>query len=172
MSIRIVQVLACGVALAFAAQGFTTPTFAQQPKPDVGKNDKAIRDYEDATKLYRDGKFEQAEQKLKAFVEAHPEHAGGNLVMGLTQVQLGDLDKARIYFRQTVKIDSTQVAARGWLGAINAALGDAAGAAEQKATLDAMKAACAGTCPKAADIDQSIERIVQNQQAAAQAKPS
>src|SRR5262245_30517899 len=95
---RIAQALACGAVLAFAAPAFAQETYTR-PKVDVAKNDKAIRDYEDATKLYQSGKFEQAEQKLKGFVETHPEHAGGNLVMGLTKVQLGDLDQARIYFR-------------------------------------------------------------------------
>jgi TolA-binding protein len=170
MLIRVVQAVACVAVMAFAAPAFSQESYSR-PKVDLDKNDWAIRDYQEATKLYQDGKYEQARQKLKTFVERHPEHAGGNLVMGLTQIQLGDFAQAQIFFRQTVKIDANQVAARGWLGAINAALGDVPGAAEQKAALDAMKAACAGTCPKAGDIDVAIDRIVQNQQAAAQAKP-
>jgi cytochrome c-type biogenesis protein CcmH/NrfG len=172
MLMKVAQALACGAALAFAAPAFGQEGSYSRPKVDVTKNDAAVRDYQEATKLYQDGKFEQAKQKLKTFIEKHPEHAGGNLVMGLTQIQLQDFEQARIYFRQTVKIDGTQVAARGWLGALDAALGNAAGAAEQKAALDAMKAACAGTCPKAGDIDQAILRVVENQQAAAAPKPS
>jgi hypothetical protein len=54
------------------------------------------------------------------------------------------------------------VSPKGWLGAVEAVLGNKAGALEQKAELEKMKAACAGTCPKAADIDLEIQRIDDN----------
>ncbi|NJN36034.1 MAG: hypothetical protein HC794_02035 [Nitrospiraceae bacterium] len=46
------------------------------------------------------------------------EHAGGNFMMGLVQIELQNLDKARTSLRTAVNLDPTMVAPRGYLGAV------------------------------------------------------
>jgi TolA-binding protein len=162
MRMKLMQVAACAVLVAFAAPS----AFAQI---DLSKMDKHIKSYEDAVKYYQSGQFGLAERELKTFLDNVGQHAGANFLMGMVQVQQGDLEKARTSFQATVKIDPTMVAPRGWLGAIEAALGNPSAAAVQKAELEKMNAACAGTCPKAADIAQGIQRIDENVAAAAAA---
>jgi hypothetical protein len=87
--------------------------------------------------------------------------------MGMVQVQQGNLEKARTSFKVTVRLDPSMVSPKGWLGAIEAALGNPAAAAEQKAALEKLSAACAGTCPKAGEIAEGIQRIDENVAAAA-----
>lgn len=148
-----------------------SPAFAQkdrgvsvgtQPAPDVQKNDEDIRKYQDAVKYYQAGDFLLAKTTLDDFLGRQASNAGGNMLMGLVQIQLNDLEKARLYFRTAVKVDPKMVSSRGYLGAIEAVLGDAGKAQDQRAALVKMKADCKGSCPKAGEIDQAIQRIDDN----------
>ena len=81
-----------------------------------------------------------------------------------------DLNQSLISFRAALQCDPKMVSAHGWLGAVDAATGDSAGAQTQRAALAQMQTECAGKCPKAADIQQELEHIDQN--VAANKKPS
>jgi TolA-binding protein len=167
MLMKLMQVMACAVMLAFAAPAFAQGS-TRAPNIDQTKMDDSIRSYQDAVKYYQAGQLGLAEQELEKFLGRVGEHAGGNFLMGMVQVQQGNLEKARTSFRTTVKLDPTMVAPHGWLGAIEAALGNPAAAAQPRAALEKMKAECAGTCPKAAEIAQGIQRIDENVAAASQ----
>jgi TolA-binding protein len=143
-----------------------------RPKLDSSKMDKYIKSYQDAVKYYQKGQLKLAEKELTDFLDHVGEHAGANFLMGMVQVQQGDLEKARTSFVATVKLDPKMAAPHGWLGAIEAVLGNPSAAATQKAALEQMKADCAGTCPKAAEIAEGIQRIDENVAAAAAPKPS
>jgi tetratricopeptide (TPR) repeat protein len=179
MRIKIVHAAACavmGAALFPAAPPLTAPAAAQElvkraPNIDQSKMDDSIRSYQDAVKYYQNGQLGLAEQELQKFLSKVGEHAGGNFLMGLVQAQQGNLEKARTSFRTTVKLDPSMVAPKGWLGAVEAALGNLPGAAAQKAELDKLNAACAGSCPKAAEIAQAIQRIDENVAAVNQSQP-
>jgi Flp pilus assembly protein TadD len=163
MRMKLVQAAACAVLLAFAAQ----PAPAQQlvkraPNIDSSKMDESIRQYQDAVKYYQNGQFNLAEKELEKFLGKVGEHAGGNFLMGMVRVQQGDFEKARTSFRTTVKLDPAMVSPHGWLGALEAVLGDPAAAQAQRAELEKMKAACAETCPKAAEIATELQRIDEN----------
>jgi tetratricopeptide (TPR) repeat protein len=145
-------------------------TLPDQPRPDVGKMDDSIKSYQDAVKYYKAGQLQLAKQELEKFLGKVGQHAGGNFLMGMVQAQLGDLPKAKIFFTDAVKYDPKMVSAHGWLGAVDAATGDPAGAQTQRAALAQMQTECAGKCPKAADIQQELDRIDQN--IAASKKPS
>jgi Flp pilus assembly protein TadD len=123
-------------------------------------------------KYYQNGQFKQAERELEKFLGKVGEHAGGNFMMGLVQIELQNIDKARTSFVTAVKLDPAMVAPRGYLGAIEAFSGNPQGALEQKTALEKMKTDCEATCPKAGEIDMALERINQNMAAAAQQKPS
>jgi tetratricopeptide (TPR) repeat protein len=103
--------------------------------------------------------FKQAEKAFGDVLRAAPKDPSSNFMMSLAQIGQQDFEQARKYLRNTVKYDANHVQARGWLGAIEAKLGDAAKAAEQKTALEAAKATCAGTCPEAKSIDTGIARI-------------
>ncbi len=158
---------AAGFCLAAVGAGIA-PALAQraalpdQPRPQIGKMDDSIKSYEDALKYYKAGDLERARQQLEDFLGKVGEHAGGNFLMGMVQAQMGDLAKSKIYFGTAVKFDPTMVSAHGWLGAVDAALGDMPGAEAQRAALVQMQTDCAGKCPKAATIQQEMDRIDQN----------
>ncbi len=139
-----------------------------RPKQDNTRMDDAIRIYQDAAALYQKGEYKVAEKKMDEFLGKAANHAGGNFVMGLIQIELQDIDKARVFLRNAVKYDSQMVSAKGYLGAIEYVMGDATRGQEQRAALAAMKETCAGACPKAADIDEAIERIDANAAAVAE----
>lgn len=169
MLIKTIQILAAGAALALLAPAsFAQFSVDDRPKQDIGKMDRYVRSYQDAVKYYQNGQTKLAEQELKKFLNGVGEHAGGNFMMGLVQVDLGDLEKARTSFRTAVRLDPEMVAPHGYLGAVEAVLGNPQAAQEQKAVLETMSAACNGTCPKAAEIAQGIQRIDENVAAAAQ----
>jgi len=164
MKTKLMQAAACAALLMLAApaalaQGSISST---RPKQDIGKMDDYIKSYQDAVKYYQTGQFKLAEKELLSFLEHVGEHAGGNFLMGLVQIELQDLEKARTSFRAAVRLDATMVGPHGYLGAVEAVLGNMPGAVAQKTTLAKMKTDCAGKCPKAAEIDQAIQRVDEN----------
>jgi Tfp pilus assembly protein PilF len=161
-------IAAAGVLALLAPASFAQQRLDARPKQDISKMDRYVKSYQDAVKYYQTGQTKLAETELKKFLDGVGEHAGGNLMMGLVQVDLGDLEKARTSFRAAVRLDPEMVAPHGWLGAVEAALGNPEAAMEQKAALEKMSAACNGACPKAAEIAQGIQRIDENVAAAAQ----
>jgi TolA-binding protein len=164
---RLTQAVALGAILALAAPTAWAQESARAPNINQSKMDSSIRSYQDAIKYYQAGQIGLAEKELEKFLGSVGEHAGGNFLMGMVQVQQGNLEKARTSFKVTVRLDPSMVSPKGWLGAIEAALGNPAAAAEQKAALEKLSAACAGTCPKAGEIAEGIQRIDENVAAAA-----
>ena len=128
------------------------------PSASGSRVDPAKR-YTQGLELLKSGNFKQAEKAFDDVLGAAPKDPATNFMMSLAQIGQQDFDQARKYLRLTVKYDANNVGARGWLGAIEAKLGDAAKAAEQKTALEAAKAKCAETCPEAKAIDASIARI-------------
>ena len=172
MRMKIMQAALCAALLPLAAPPAPAQeVYKRAPNIDQSKMDESIRSYQDAVKYYQAGQLGQAEQELEKFLAKVGEHAGGNFLMGLVQAQQGNLEKARTSFRTTVRLDPAMVAPKGWLGAVEAALGNLPGAAAQKAELEKLQVACAGNCPKAAEIAQGIQRIDENVAAATQAQP-
>lgn len=163
MRTKLMQAAACALVLAFAAAPAPAQSLTQRaPNIDSSRMDQHIKRYQDAVKYYQEGKIKQAENELEKFLGSVGEHAGGNFLMGMVRIQQQDFEKARTSFRTTVKLDPAMVSPKGWLGAVEAVLGNKAAALEQKAELEKMKAACAGTCPKASEIDLEIQRIDDN----------
>ncbi|MEQ1784729.1 MAG: tetratricopeptide repeat protein, partial [Hyphomonadaceae bacterium] len=115
--------------------------------------------YTQGMELLKAGNFKQAEKAFDDVLDAAPKDPSSNFMMSLTQIGQQDFEQARKYLRLTVKYDANNVGARGWLGSVEAKLGDAGKAAEQKTALEAAKAKCAGTCPEAKAIDAGLARI-------------
>lgn len=115
--------------------------------------------YSQGVDYLKAGNYKQAEKAFDDVLDVAGKDANTNYMMALSQVGQQDFNNARKYFRNAVKYDSNHALARGWLGAVEAKLGDAGKAAEQKTALEALKAKCAGTCAEAAVIDAGIARI-------------
>jgi uncharacterized protein HemY len=171
MLMKLMQAAVCAGLLSFAV----LPASAQElvkraPNIDSSKMDESVRQYQDAVKYYQAGQLNLAEKELEKFLGRVGEHAGGNFLMGMVRVQQGDFEKARTSFRTAVKLDPAMVSPHGWLGAVEAVLGNPAAAQEQKAELEKMKTACGEPCPKAAEFAMEIRRIDENVAMAARAQ--
>lgn len=118
-----------------------------------------VKRYSQGVELLKAGNFKQAERAFDDVLDVAAKDPNSNFMMSLAQIGQQDFEQARKYLRLTVKYDANQVQARGWLGAVEAKLGDAAKAAEQKTALEAMKAKCAGACPEAKALDTALARI-------------
>ena len=120
----------------------------------------------DPAKKYEEGKqfldardYKKAEKAFDAVLDVAARDPNTNYMMAMSQVGQQDFKNARKYLRNAVKYQNNFPQARGWLGAVEARLGDADKANEQKTALAALKTACAGTCPDAAKIDAAIAQI-------------
>ncbi len=120
----------------------------------------------DPAKRYEEGKafldardYKKAEKAFEAVLDVAQRDANTNYMMAMSQVGQQDFKNARKYLRNAVKYQNDFPQARGWLGAVEAKLGDAGKANEQKAALAKLKTNCAGTCPDAAKIDAAIAQI-------------
>lgn len=147
-----VAALVATPALAAGGGGGGAPS-SSGPRVDPAKR------YTQGLELLKAGNYKQAEKAFDDVLDAAPKDPSSNFMMSLAQIGQQDFEQARKFLRNTVKYDANHVQARGWLGAIEAKLGDAGKAAEQKTALEAAKAKCATTCPEAKSIDASLARI-------------
>jgi tetratricopeptide (TPR) repeat protein len=115
--------------------------------------------YADGVQHLKDKNYKQAERAFDAVLDVAARDANTNYMMALAQIGQDDFKNARKFLRNAVKYDANHALARGWLGAIEAKLGDPAKAGEQRTALASMKEKCAGTCPDAAVIDAGLARI-------------
>jgi len=127
--------------------------------PSAGSNIDPAKRYAQGVDLLKAGNYKQAEKAFDDVLDVAAKDANTNYMMALAQIGQADLNNARKYFRNAVKYDANHAQARGWLGAVEAKLGDAGKAAEQKTALEGLKAKCAGTCAEAASIDAAIANV-------------
>ena len=95
--------------------------------------------YAEGVEHLKAGSFKQAERAFDDVLDVAGRDANTNYMMALAHVGQADTKNARKFFRNAVKYDDNHVLARGWLGAVEAKLGDAAKANEQKTALAAAK---------------------------------
>jgi tetratricopeptide (TPR) repeat protein len=115
--------------------------------------------YAEGIEYLKAANYKQAEKAFGSVLDVAGRDANTNYMMALAQIGQSDFKNARKFLRNAVKYDANHAHARGWLGAVEAKLGDAAKASEQRSALAAMKDKCAATCAEAAIIDASLARI-------------
>jgi len=93
-------------------------------------SDSVHRDVETAKRLMDAGNVEQALTHLERANRAAPNSATINFLLGLTNLRLGNLPKARACLEKSVSRDPKNLDARGVLGAACEALGDERAAAQ------------------------------------------
>ena len=124
----------------------------------VGSFDPAKR-YEEGKQFLEAKDYKKAEKAFDAVLDVAARDPNTNYMMAMSQIGQEDYKNARKYLRNAVKYQNNFPQAMGWLGAVEAKLGDSGKANEQKTALATLKTGCAGTCPDAAKIDDAIARI-------------
>jgi tetratricopeptide (TPR) repeat protein len=152
-------VMSLVAAPALAANGGGSGGGGAPSSMPSGSNVDPAKKYAEGVAFLQAKDFKKAEKAFDAVLDVASKDANANYMMSLSLIGQSDFKDARKYLRNTVKYDKNHIPGRAWLGAVEAKLGDAAKAAEQKAALVEMKTACAGTCPDATKIDGAIAQI-------------
>src|SRR5689334_22421682 len=140
MIAKLAQALVCLAFLALAAPAVSAQgSIGRAPEMDSSKYDEVIKLYQDATKYYQAGNFQLAEQTLNKVLDKEGKFAGAYFLMGMVQIQRQDFNKARTAFKSAVKYDGKMASARGYLGALEAGMGNPKGAQEQREALVKLK---------------------------------
>jgi tetratricopeptide (TPR) repeat protein len=124
-----------------------------------GKQIDPAKRYAEGVQFLQAKDFKKAQKAFDDVLDVAAKDPNSNFMMSLSLIGQGNAKDARKYLRNAVKYDAKHVQGRGWLGAVEANLGDAGKANEQKTALTEMKTACAGACPDAAKIDAAIAQI-------------
>ena len=132
--------------------GGSGPT-ASGPSIDPAKK------YAEGVEFLKAQDYKKAERAFDMVLDVASRDANTNYMMALSQIGQQDFKNARKYLRNAVKYQPNFPLARGYLGAVEAKLGDPAKANEQKTALADLKSKCAETCAEAAAINQAISQI-------------
>lgn len=143
---------------ALAASGGSGGGGGNMPSASGRGIDPAKR-YAEGLELLKAGDYKKAEKAFGDVLDVASRDANTNYMMSLAQIGQQDFKNARKYLRNAVKYQANFPLARGWLGAVEAKLGDAGKANEQKTALADLKAKCAETCADAAAINTAIAQI-------------
>ena len=88
-----------------------------------------------------------------------PTHAPAQYLLGASLIGLGDFKRAIKPLEAALKADPSLIDAQRDLAISYARQGDTVKAAARRGALNARKAACAGTCPDAAQIDAALSAV-------------
>lgn len=103
--------------------------------------------------------FKAAKTAFDRVLASAPRDANSNYLAGLARQGLGDWKGARTKFEKAAKLDPNLIGAWRELGVTYARLGDKPKAEETLAGLQAKVAACAGTCPNAAELKAAADAV-------------
>jgi tetratricopeptide (TPR) repeat protein len=115
--------------------------------------------YAEGVDFLKQSNYKQAVKAFEDVLDVAPRDPNSNYMMALAKIGDQNFNDGRKFLRNAVKFKADFSQARGWLGAMEAKLGDQGKANEQKTALTDLKTKCAATCPDAAVIDAAIARI-------------
>jgi tetratricopeptide (TPR) repeat protein len=124
-----------------------------------GRQIDPAKKYAEGVDLLKQSNWKQAAKAFDEVLDVAPRDPNTNYMMSLAKIGDQNFNDARKYLRNAVKYQPSFPQARGWLGAVEAKLGDSGKANEQKTALVDLKTKCAGTCPEAAAIEAAIARV-------------
>ncbi|HVY89835.1 MAG TPA: tetratricopeptide repeat protein [Hyphomonadaceae bacterium] len=130
----------------------------QMPSASGRQIDPAKR-YAEGVDFLKKSDFKQAAKAFNDVLDVAPRDANTNYMMALAKIGDQNFNDGRKFLRNAVKYKPDHVLARGWLGAMEAKLGDAGKATEQKTALTDLKTKCATVCPEAGAIDAALARV-------------
>ena len=106
-------------------------------------------EYQKGIAAYQAQNFKGAVTAFRHVIEVAAAHAPAQYLLGSSYLQMGDFKKAKRPLEMAVRYDAAMIEAHRDLGIVQAKLGDAAKATEQRDVLGARKTQCAATCPDA-----------------------
>lgn len=128
------------------------------PSQSVPQYDPAA-EYQKGIAAYQAQNFKGAVTAFRHVIEVAATHAPAQYLLGSSYLQMGDFKKAKRPLEMAVRYDAAMIEAHRDLGIVQAKLGDAVKATEQRDVLGARKTQCAATCPDAATLDAAIAAV-------------
>lgn len=155
---------ALALVLTLAA---TTPAYsngggggsgASMPSTSAPEYDPVV-EYRNGIEAFEAKDYKKAAAAFKRVVAVAPTHAPAQYLLGASLLGLGDYKRAVKSLEAALKADPELIDAQRDLAISYARKGDTAKATAQRDALDARKAACAGDCPAAAQIDAALSAV-------------
>ncbi len=153
-----------GALLAAAGGGSSSGSAPSMSAPEYD----AAAEYRNGMAALQANRYADAKRAFGHVLSVAPRDANTLYLAGLADAGLNDLANARKHYEKAVKADKDMVLAHRELAITYAKLGDRPKAEAELAILNLLNTACAGSCPKAADLGASIAAV----QAALAAAPA
>jgi tetratricopeptide (TPR) repeat protein len=131
---------------------------AEMPSSSAPEYDPVI-EYQKGIEAYQAKDFKRAVSAFRHVVSVVPTHAPAQYLLGASYIGQGDYKHAIKPLEAALKADPNLIDAQRDLALSYLQQGDAAKAAAQRDKLASRKAACAGSCPEAAQIDAALGTI-------------
>jgi tetratricopeptide (TPR) repeat protein len=144
-----------GIALAAGSGGGGGSSSPSMSAPQFD----AAAEYRNGIASLQASHFAEAKRSFARVLEVAPRDANTNYLAGLADAGLDDLKNAKKHYEKAVKADKDMVLAHRELAITYAKLGERPKAEAELAVLTQLNAACAGTCPKSADLTASISAV-------------
>jgi len=149
-------VVPAGALLAAAGGGGSSSS--SSPSMSAPQFDPAA-EYRSGIAALQAQRFMEARRAFAHVLDVAPRDANTNYLAGLADAGLNDLKNARKHYEKAVKVDKDMVLAHRELAITYAKLGERPKAEAELATLTQLNAACAGSCPKSADLGAAIAAV-------------
>ena len=118
-----------------------------------------VVEYRNGIEAFEAKDYKKAATAFKRVVAVAPTHAPAQYLLGASLLGLGDYKRAIKPLEAALKADPSLIDAQRDLAISYAGKGDTAKATAQRDAIDARKAACAGACPEAAQIDAALAAV-------------
>jgi tetratricopeptide (TPR) repeat protein len=143
---------------ALASGGGGGGSMPQSPSSSAPQYDPAA-EYRAGVAALEAKDYKKAKSSFDHVLSVTSGDANVQYLAGFSRTGLGDLKGARKFYARAAKLDSTMVSAWRDLGLTDAGLGNADKAEATLATIRSQRAACAETCPYAADLKSADEAV-------------
>lgn len=131
---------------------------ASMPSTSAPEYDPVV-EYRNGIEAFEVKDFKKAAAAFRRVVAVVPTHAPAQYLLGASLIGLGDYKHAIKPLEAALKADPNLIDAQRDLAISYARKGDTAKATAQRDVIDARKAACAGACPEAAQIDAALTAV-------------
>jgi tetratricopeptide (TPR) repeat protein len=160
---RLASVLFVGALIvsapAVVASGMGgTPRGNTMPSESAPRFD-ATAEFKKGVEALKAAQYKDAETAFDHVLQVAPRDANANFMAGLAKAGLGNLKDARRYYEKAVKYNDNLILAHLELGNTLVKLGETDKAKAELEDLKKRAAACADTCPQAADLRAAVPTL-------------
>ena len=118
-----------------------------------------VEEYQKGVQALQAQQYKDAISHFNKVIDVAPHHSGAWTLLGLSKEGAGDAKGARSAYEKAVRYDGENISARQLLAISEAKSGDTAKAQAELAELQKRDTACAGSCPKSAEIKAAIAAV-------------